>query len=264
MKASFTRDGPLLTPSASAVSPWSDDMVNGHHVGGLVAWGALRDHGDPDMQLTRLTVDMFRPVPMKPLEVRTALTRAGRRIRVVETTLLHDGIEVAKGSVLLLARSEDPEGASPWAEDAWDAPPPEDLPYTASRHSMVSWEILPLGGMDAGGRRRAWVRELTPLVEGEELAPVLRACLAADYTNPLVNMGSDGLGYINADVTIYLARDPVDDWVGLESRGHTRSEGIALGGASVHDRLGRIGEAIVAAIPDERLRQRRLGDSSQS
>ncbi len=39
MQASFTPDGELLIPSPTAASPWSDEMLNGHHIGGLVAWG---------------------------------------------------------------------------------------------------------------------------------------------------------------------------------------------------------------------------------
>ena len=35
MQASFTPDGGLLVPTATAASPWSDEMVNGHHIGGL-------------------------------------------------------------------------------------------------------------------------------------------------------------------------------------------------------------------------------------
>ena len=47
MQASFTPDGGLLVPTATAASPWSDEMVNGHHIGGLVAWGVQRDEPDP-------------------------------------------------------------------------------------------------------------------------------------------------------------------------------------------------------------------------
>ena len=36
MQASFTPDGDRLVPTPTAASPWSDEMVNGHHIGGLV------------------------------------------------------------------------------------------------------------------------------------------------------------------------------------------------------------------------------------
>jgi len=84
MEPSFTLDGELLVPSMSAVSVWTDDMINGHHVGGLVAGGSSGNHAADDLQVTRLTVDMFRPVPMKPLRVVTKPVRMGRRLRIVE------------------------------------------------------------------------------------------------------------------------------------------------------------------------------------
>ena len=249
--ASFTRDGDRLVPSAASVSPWSPDMVNGHQIGGLIAWGALGECPDPDMQLTRLTVDMFRPVPMKPLEIRTEMVRDGRRIKLVEVGVFCDDVEVTRGTTLLLRRGEDPAVPEPWAKPHWDARPPEefDSPHHAGTE-MRAWEIRQEGGIYSDDRGRAWLRELAPFVEGEDLAPAMRACLAADFANPLTNGGSGGLAFINTDVTVYLARDPIGEWVGMESTGHVRDQGVAVGSATVYDLHGRIGEAVLAAIPN--------------
>jgi hypothetical protein len=243
----------------SAVSVWSDEMINGHHVGGLVAWGVERDHLEatdpgPGLQVARLTVDMFRPVPMKPLRVVTRPVRTGRRLRTVEVGVLDDDVEVTRGSALLLLRSAHPEG-EPWAPDGWDAPPPAALPAQEAG-SKLSWEVRRVTGWGEGGRGQVWMRELVPFVAGEELSPVVRAALCSDFANPLVNSGGEGLAFINADVTMYLARDPVGEWIGMEAAGHLGAEGIAVGSGWLHDEAGRFGQSTVAAMPDPRLRQR--------
>lgn len=254
MEPSFSLAGELLVPSTSAVSVWSDEMVNGHHVGGLVAWAVERDHGDPEMQVTRLTVDMFRPVPMRPLRLVTRPARMGRRLRMVEVGVLDGDVEVTRGSALMLLRSEHPEGA-PWAPEPWTAPPPHELP-APDADLVMSWEVRSMSGWGGrGGQGRVWMRELVPFVDGQVLSPFVRAALSADFANPLVNSGPGGLAYINADLTMYLARDPVGEWIGMEAVGHLGAGGIAVGSGWLHDELGRFGQSAVAAMPDARLHQ---------
>ena len=103
------------------------------------------------------------------------------------------------------------------------------------------------------------MRELVPFVAGEEISPLLRAALSADFANPLVNSGPAGLAFINADLTMYIARDPVGDWIGMEASGHLGAGGVAVGSGWLHDRHGRFGQSSVAAMPDARLAARAPG-----
>ena len=48
------------------------------------------------MQFVRVTVDLMREVPLEPLTTQTRVVRAGRRIEVLESALLHQGREVAR------------------------------------------------------------------------------------------------------------------------------------------------------------------------
>ncbi|SEP02500.1 acyl-CoA thioesterase domain-containing protein [Trujillonella endophytica] len=252
MEPSFTADGDALVPSASARSPWSDEMLNGHHVGGLVAWGVERDSPDADLQVTRLTVDMVRPVPMRPLRVLTRRVRDGRRLRSVDVSVVDGDVEVARGSALLLRRSEQPDD-EPWAPRPWEVPPPEAI--EGSTGGAMSFEIRPIGDWN-GAQGRVWLRERVPFVAGEPLTPLVRAALMADFANPLANSGGRGLEFINADVTLYLARDPRGEWIGMESTGHLGADGVGVGTAWLYDRDGRIGSCIAAALPDPRIRHR--------
>ncbi|RBY82640.1 thioesterase family protein [Blastococcus sp. TF02A-26] len=252
MEASFTPDGDRLVPAPPARSPWSDEMVNGHHVGGLVAWAVQRDSPDPDLQLARLTVDMVRPVPMRPLRVLTRRVRDGRRLTAFDVSVVDGDVEVARGSALLLRRSEHP-GGEPWAPEAWDVPPPEA--FEGATGGAMSFEIRRID--DWNGRRgRVWLRERTEFVAGEPLTPMLRAALMADFANPLGNSGGSGLEFINADLTLYLARDPRGEWIGMESAGHVGADGIGAGTAWMYDRDGRIGHCVAAALADPRILSR--------
>jgi hypothetical protein len=90
--------------------------------------------------------------------------------------------------------------------------------------------------------------EVRDLVEGEPLTPFVRAALAADFASPFANAGDHGLRYINSDVTLYLHRTPVGEWIGLEVVNHQATDGVAIGECRVFDEVGAIGTASVAAL----------------
>jgi Thioesterase-like superfamily len=253
MVASFTPDGDRLVPTALARSAWSEEMVNGHHIAGLVAWGVQRDLTDDGLLLSRLTVDMFRPVPMRPLTVTTHPIRMGRRLQVIGVSVLDGDLEVTRGTALLLRRSEQPAG-DPWSPPDWRVPLPEQVPGRVLTDDL-SWEIRQIANWN-GGPGQVWMRERVPFVEGEQLSPLVRAALMADFANPLGNSGRDGLSFINVDLTVYLARYPVGEWIGMESAGHLGDNGIGIGSAWMHDLDGRFAHATVAGTPDPRLQQR--------
>ena len=90
------------------------------------------------------------------------------------------------------------------------------------------------------------------LVEGVELTPFVRAASMADWTNPSANWGSNGLEFINADITLYLHRYPEGEWLGFEVASHHASEGIAVGECTMYDEQGAIGSSTVCAIAQRR------------
>lgn len=253
--ASFSMDGDLLVPTSQAVSPWSTDMVDGRSVAGLVAWAVERDHptaGD-GLHVGRLTIDMFRPVPMQPLRLTTTVARAGRRLVVVDVSMRSGDVEVTRASVLRLLTGDHPEG-TPWVPPPWDMPDADALP-AGGRSPSGAFEFrsaTPFGE----GRGRSWLREQGDFVAGAPASPLVRAAMAADFVNPLANSAPGGLRFINADLTLHLARYPRGDWVGLESIGHLGAGGVAVGSAWLHDADGRFGQSSTTALPDGRIAAR--------
>ena len=90
--------------------------------------------------------------------------------------------------------------------------------------------------------------EVRDLVDGAPLTPFVRVAVAADFASPFANAGDQGLGYINSDVTLYLHRLPVKEWIGFEVVNHQASDGIAIGECFLYDENGAIGTSTVAAL----------------
>jgi acyl-CoA thioesterase len=220
----------------------------------LVAWGAER-HADADWQPARLTVDMFRPGRMAPTRVDTKVVREGRRIRVVDCSVVVGGVEICRGSTVFLRRSHEPRGET-WYPPDWTVPGPEQV-ESMRRHGQAEWgmpwesrEITEWGQLTQ--HRQVWARETRPFVEGEELTPFLRAALIADMANGQLNASPVGLAYINADVTMTIARLPEGEWLGLDARSRATADGVSVGAVDMYDSKGRIGQATLIGIADER------------
>ena len=237
-----------LQPVPEARSPWSADMLHGRLLSGLAA-RAVEDEGhDPALRVVRLTVDMFRSPPMSSLTVATSVIRDGRRVRVVDASIRCADVEVARASALLLRTGAHPSAAM-WRAPDWDAPLPEALPSPVD-DATGGWDIrlISPGGFRTAERKRVWTRDRWQLVAGEAPSPVVRAALAADLPNPLANSGAEGLQFINADLTLFLGRPPISEWIGLEVSGHLGQDGIAVGSCTLYDTSGAIGMSSVCAI----------------
>jgi hypothetical protein len=250
----FRAEGDTLIPASFATSPWGQ-VLHGRLIGGLTARAAEQARADiPELACGRLTVDLFRAVPLAPVTVRTSPVRTGRRIVVLDVTVEQDGAPVGQGRAVLLRRSEQPDGAFR-PVPAWDAPAPAQLgparPASTSRWT-APWESWPVGApVDGpGGVMSAgmWVRDVHPLVTGEQLTPLVRLAMAADIASPVSNYSSSGLSFINADYTVYLGRDPHGEHVGIQPAGHISEHGVAAGQCVIHDEHGAVGFVITAAV----------------
>jgi hypothetical protein len=124
------------------------------------------------------------------------------------------------------------------------------VPAPDSGETFGGWEIRLLnpGGFWTAERKRLWARDRWQLVAGEEPSPLVRAALAADMPNPLANSSPEGLSFINADLTLFLGRLPVSEWIGLEVAGHLGHDGVAVGSCTMYDTAGAIGWSSVCAV----------------
>ena len=257
--SAFTRsDGPgRYILSKLCRGPWDEKSLHARVLAGLLGHETEINHGGDGFHCARLTIDLYRLPPLTPCEITTKPIREGGRIRVVELEYLSEGVSYARATAVLLKRTENTTGKV-WSPEPWDVPSPD---AATPREGMLPsgdwkpmWETRYLSDRAPGSseRGRAWLREVRPLVEGIELTPFVRAASMADWTNPSANWGSNGLEFINADITLYLHRYPAGEWLGFEVASHHASEGIAVGECTIYDEQGAIGSGTVCAIAQRR------------
>ena len=254
-QAFFECDGDLFRPTDHARGPWSRESLHGRVLAGLLAREVERRFGDEAFLPARLTVDLFRAPPFAPVAVSAEIVRDGNRIRVADGSLTSGGVEIARASVAMLRRSEQPEGTV-WSPPSWSVPLPDEMEPPPQRPGrMPIWETRSLAPSFGGTeQKRAWLRETRALVAGEKLSPLVRVAVACDFTNPFANSGERGLNFVNADITLYLHRLPVGEWLGFEVASHQSAEGIAVAECTLYDTGGPIGRSLVCALANQHRR----------
>jgi hypothetical protein len=246
----FTRDGDRYLPTSAGRSPWDPKFMHGRIVIGLLGQEIERRHGGTDYMPSRLTVDMYRLPDFSPVEVTTRIVRDGKRIKVIDAEFFSNGVSMARATSQLLLRTENPPGRV-WSRPDWNAPRPADLPAPDKPQAGLNgmWSVRPIEGtMGALGPRKIWMSEVRELVEGIPLTPFARVAVSSDFASPFANAGDAGLRYINSDVTVYLHRQPVTEWIGYEVTDHGATDGVAIAECRLYDEQGHIGSSSVTAL----------------
>ena len=96
--------------------------------------------------------------------------------------------------------------------------------------------------------RKRFINRMIDVVDGQQNSPFVRGAMVAEGASLVTNLGSAGVGYINGDLTVALARLPVDEWMGVQADSHWAADGISVGTATMFDRIGAFGSALVTAV----------------
>jgi Acyl-CoA thioesterase C-terminal domain/Acyl-CoA thioesterase N-terminal domain len=211
------------------------------------------------MHMTRLTLDMSRPVPMGPTRVETTILRDGRRLQALDITLFVEDDPCARGNAVRIRTApstiEEEHFPAPWADDLTQAHP-DDASLPSPMGGDALWRAHDARWQDdTPGAGCVWLRPHHPLIEGEAMSPTLRAALVAD----LIMTGGgrvsmDEYLVINPDLTLYLERPPAGEWILLESRVRVESSGAGVSEGTLSDERGRIGRAMKSLLIDRRKR----------
>lgn len=263
-EAIFTPDGDRFRPSPAAGSPWADGLMHGGPPAALLARAIERHVADPAMHVSRLTIDLFRPVPMTPLQVTARSVRAGKRIHAVEASLLAGGVEVCRASGLLLRRTESPGAGRLSSAPPLDFPtdltttslaggkqPAGDQPRRPGFHTTAEarWVSRP----DAnGGTAAVWLRIPVPVIAGEETTPLMRVAALCDFVNAVGSFRRPDIApFINTDSTIYLHRPPAGEWIGIEVERAVEPGGVGVAASRISDAGGPIGRSMQALLANQ-------------
>jgi hypothetical protein len=251
--AFFDVDGDLLIPDPVLASgPWRNDQLHGRLVVGLFARALERAPTLRGYRCVRLTADLFRVAPLRPVSLSFSPLREGRRLHVVDIVMSAGGIALARATAALQRSTFAPPG-SIWGPPSWSVPSPDDLqPQVPQSDAGRTYELRLITPIPAVGEgTKVWTRETYPLVTSERVSPFVRVALAADLSSPLSAWSDAGLRYVNSDVTIHLHRPPHREWVGLEVTNHLSGDGSAIGSCRIYDELGPLGWTSVCALAVE-------------
>lgn len=221
--------------------PWDERSQHAGPPAALLG-RAVQQLAPPNMRVARITFDIARPVPIAELTVTASVVRQGRSVAIMEAAIE----PYMRCSALLIREAE---GAAPSIAHSPlhfnDAVPKEffPVPYEVGYHTSMEVRFAE-GSFLEPGPATCWMRAKMPLVEGEQMSRLSRVLVAADSGNGVSNVLDFAKHvFINADLTVHLARYPVGEWVCLQAATTVDSAGIGLTDTALHDEEGQIGRA---------------------
>jgi hypothetical protein len=249
-----------FAPTELARGPWDAGAQHGGAPAALIARAVEQVESAVPMDVVRLTYEFLRPVPLTPLDLRTRVLRPGKRVQLVEATLIGGEQEVVRASALRIRSDAVP---APAAEPE---PPAHGGPADSAPISMPAFEAGPTmfarDGMEVRfaqgafadvGPAFAWFRLRAPLVAGEQPSPLQRLAAAGDFGNGIAAAVSWATHvFINPDLTLYVERLPEGEWVGLDAVTRVGAAGTGVSDSTLYDERGRVGRAQQALYVAER------------
>lgn len=243
--------GALFDSTRLSAAAWYPDGQHGGAVAGLIARVAERIPTLVPMAVARVTVELFRVVPVTTLELVAEVIREGKRIQTVQVQVFDGAVEMARGLVQRL-RVADLERDFPGA--ALEVPPGEPRPFASvlpfpddgqvsfGRDAVEVSEAK--GSFSELGPAAVWFRITSPLVAGEEMTPTQRAVVSGDFSNGLTRLAEPtDVVFMNSDLTVRLARPPIGEWIALDGESLWDRSGRGVATARMYDVEGQIGVA---------------------
>jgi Thioesterase-like superfamily len=257
MDAIYRVDGNRVVTSPDAAGPWHPGMQHGSAPAALVLWAAEAIPTPQPMRIARVTIDLMRPVPVAPLTLETEILREGRKIQLCAVRLRAEGVLVVSATILKI-------------KTQMLALPPEagDLPVTLpgpdqAREEQPSFSSSPFvtgismraarGRFGVPGPGAIWYGVDRPLVEGAGVSQAMRAVVAADFCNGTsAVLDFQQWTFLNADLTVSFARQPVGAWILLDAESWIGPDGAGLAMARLADVSGHFGRAVQSLVIEKR------------
>lgn len=257
MDTVYRLEGSRVVTGPVAGGPWDPKLQHGSAPSALITAIAEAVPAAVPMRIARLTVDLMRPIPVAPLEIKSEVLREGRKIQLCNIDLFADGKLCVRGTVLRIRR-ERHELPDTVANEAVTLPGPDagrlaegkitENPFMAClKMSVVK------GGFNRPGPGAIWFRVERPIIEGQANSPAMRAVVAADFCNGTSSvLDFRTWTFINGDLSVSLARDPVDDWVLLDAETWLGPDGSGIAAAKLADSKGYFGRAVQSILIEPR------------
>lgn len=257
MQAVYRVKGDRAETSAHAAGPWSPDMQHGSPPSALVTWAAEQMPTVQPMQVARVTVDLMRPIPLVPLTIERETLREGRKIQLCGIRLKANGVEVVRATVLKV-RTADAVLPTDVTEPPLDVPGP-DAGHREDTSGLINPFIQTMsissvrGRLMVNGPGAIWYRADMPIIEGQTISPAMRTMIAADFSNATSSMLDwRQWTFLNADLNVSLARQPVGDWILLNGETLIGPDGRGIATARLADSEGYFGRSVQTLVIEKR------------
>jgi len=264
--ALFHADGADVVPTEMARGPWTPDALHGGPVAALLARAVESVPTDEPSHVARLTVELLRPVPLDSLSVSVSVSRPGRKVQLIDARISSRDRDVAWGRALRI-RLQPPDspaesspatgpvpgahGAPPGPGDGYRTPAPIG-DYRAFHNAGAELQYV-AGAFDRLGPATVWVRLAVPVVPGETPTPLQRVMAAADFGNGVsAELDFAHHVFINPDLTVYLHRPAVGEWVCLDASTTIGIPGVAVAQSALWDARGPIGRSLQSLLVEPR------------
>ena len=235
----FHLDRDCAVPTLLCQGPWDPGAAQGGPPSALIARAVERHDPADHLFVTRIAIDILRPVPLAPLTIATRFVRGGKRVQIVEVTLAaEDETVLVHARALRVQRV--PAAAVPAPTDSLELPALDSSPGIRAGVEMRA----ALGDFREPGPATCWFRMTAPLVNDEAPSPLQRTMLAADFGNGVSgSIPSEEFVFINPDLTVVVDRDPVGEWIALEAVTELTPGQGAFARGVLHDEVGRFGQS---------------------
>lgn len=242
-------DGRFLSTERT-IGPWGPTSQHAGPPAALLGRAVELCESRPDTQVTSITYDILKPVPIAPLEVSARVVRPGRKVELVEGSLKTESVEVMRCRAWRI-RTENVDVGYDFIKGPTPPPPqagraPDLAVWVESPSYLTSMEVRFISGdFQEAGPAVAWFRPRYPLVAGETISPLGRVLIAADSASGI----SSALDwrewlFVNPDLTIHLHRMPASEWICLEAVTYPEPHGVGMTAAVIWDETGPLGRSL--------------------
>ena len=257
LDALFTPDDGRFVPTAHARGPWDRDSMHGGPPAALMGGAMESLPTETAMEVVRTTVEILRPVPLRPVTVSARIERNGRRVQLLSASLSDGETELCRATAWRMRvadldvgdlRTERPAFAAPDAS----TPHVPDSDEPAFHRSGVEMRYA-RGSFTELGPATVWMRLAMPVVAGQTATPLQRALAAADFGNGVSAAVPWGeFLFINTDLTVFLHALPQGEWIALDATTDVDGRGVGVAYSRLYDQRGPVGHSLQSLFIDRR------------
>lgn len=234
---------------------WYEEGQHGGALAALITGHVEKIPTLTTMEIARITVEIFRVVPLVPLTIDARVVREGKRIQKIRAEITDpEGTLLSMASIQRLRTAERPlpeEARTPDltlpSPEQSHTPDRDTWGVGESKKTMFHRNAIDIreihGGFEVPGPGAVWIRPTVPIIAGEPISPAQRAVVVADFCNGVSRSLSGGWVFMNSDLTVHIGRYPVGEWVALDAESHYSDLGRGVAAGSLWDQQAWVGRS---------------------